>query len=62
MTIEQAFKHLLDNWEFQSKEYKDKFKSYRSKYINGRSYVGESKKKEMLMSAGYKIKISVIPP
>lgn len=61
MTEEQAFEHLLDNWKSQGQEYKDKYKSYRSKFLKN-GPVGEKKKREMLIEAGYSIKTVVKLP
>lgn len=62
MTIDQGLKHLLDRWKDQDKEFKDKYRSYRSKLLNQSDYVGEGKKREMLLAAGYKIVEKVTPP
>lgn len=59
MTINQAFKHLIDHWKDQDKEFKDKYRSYKSKYLSGNDYVGEGKMIEMLKEAGYKVEIIV---
>jgi hypothetical protein len=67
MTIDQAFKHLLNNWKNQEKEFKDKYRSYKSKYLKSQKdkraeKIGEGKMKEMLIEAGYKIEIKVKAP
>jgi hypothetical protein len=53
MTINQDIKHLLDNWKEQPKEYRDKYRSYRSKHISKKEPIGVGKKIEMLEKAGY---------
>jgi hypothetical protein len=64
MTIEKAFNHLLKEWEDQPKWFRDKYRSYRSRYekskgmkakeiIEKRYYVGTDKMREMLLKAGY---------
>jgi hypothetical protein len=55
MTIYQAFKHLLNNWKPQDKEFKDKYRSYRSKHLSKKEPIGVGKKIEMLEKAGYVI-------
>lgn len=59
MTIDQAFTHLLKNWKDQDKEFKDKYRFYKSKYLisqkdKKREKIGEGKMREMLLEAGYK--------
>lgn len=54
MTIEKAFDELLKNWDGQSKEFKAKYHSYRSHYVNGTHTVGLKIKREMLLKAGWK--------
>jgi hypothetical protein len=54
MTIEQAFKKLLSEWEDLPKEYRDKYRSYRSKHLKGEEPIGVGKMREMLLKAGYK--------
>lgn len=55
MTIQQAFKHLTDNWKEQPKEFRDKYRSYRSKFKAGnKREVGFRKMHEILIEAGYK--------
>lgn len=59
MNLAQAFKHLLKNWEKLPQKFRDKYKSYRSKYLRSlkdseAEKIGESKIREMLLEAGYK--------
>lgn len=57
MTIQQAFKNLCDNWEDQPKEFRDKYRSYRSKFkAKNTREVGHRKMREILLEAGYKEK------
>lgn len=53
MTLERAFDELLKNWSAQEKDFKDKYRSYRSNYINKTNFVGVKIKREMLMEAGW---------
>ncbi len=67
MTINQAFEHLLNNWKEQQPEFKDKYRSYKSKYLKSLKYkkaekIGQGKIFEMLEAAGYTIEIKVKPP
>jgi hypothetical protein len=57
MTIEKAFKHLLDSWGDQDTEFVTKYRTYKSRFLN---LSGNQKKKvskwkmvEMLEAAGY---------
>lgn len=65
MTILQAFEHLLKNWESHQKEFRDKYRSYRSKYLKSledkdAEKIGRWKIVEMLVESGYaEIKIKV---
>lgn len=52
MTLTEAFNTLLLNWQSLPKEYREKYKSYKSKYENKSGPVGERKMKEMLNAAG----------
>lgn len=66
MTIPQAFKHLLDKWTDQDQEFKNKYRSYRSKYLKKikdpkAEGIGYWKKVEMLEAAGY-VEIKVKAP
>jgi hypothetical protein len=66
MTIEKAFKHLLDNWKNQEKNFKDKYRSYKSKYLKSQKdkkaeKIGKWKMVEMLEAAGY-IEITIKIP
>lgn len=66
MTIDQAFKHLLENWKNQDKGFKDKYRSYKSKYLKSlkdkkAEKIGRWKIIEMLEAAGY-VEIKVIHP
>jgi hypothetical protein len=55
MTFEKAFQHLIDNWEKLPKEFRDKYRSYRSKFLAGKiTEVGIGKRREMLLASGYK--------
>lgn len=54
MTIHEAFKELLDNWSNQPKEFREKYKSYRSKHLKGVEPIGIGKIREILLEAGYK--------
>lgn len=67
MTLEKAFEHLLENWIKQEPGFKEKYKPYRSKHEKSKKmkpseimekdyYVGDKKKREMLLNAGYKMK------
>lgn len=57
MTIQQAFKNLCDNWEDRPKAFRDKYRSYRSKFQAGTfKEVGHRKMREILLEAGYKEK------
>lgn len=74
MTIEQAFNHLLNNWAANSQEFKNKYRQYKSKFekskgmkkaeiLEKKYYVGNDKKREMLLAARYKAKPEIwIPP
>lgn len=64
MTLIEAFNDLLANWDKLPKEFREKYKSYKSKYENqdkktkevkkkSMVYVGQSKMREMLIKAGY---------
>jgi hypothetical protein len=58
MTIMQAFNNLLKNWKEHPKEYRDKYRSYRSKYLKNKKDpkaegIGRLKMIEMLEAAGY---------
>lgn len=53
MTINQAFKQLLNNWKKHPKEYRDKYRSYRSKHLSKIEPIGIGKMREMLLKAGY---------
>jgi hypothetical protein len=58
MTIDQAIKELIKNWKEQDKEFKNKYRSYKSKYLKSlkdkkAEKIGEGKIKEMLLEAGY---------
>jgi hypothetical protein len=55
MTIDQAFEHLLNKWKEQKKDFRDKYRSYRSKFQSGKfKEVGHRKMREILLEAGYK--------
>lgn len=54
MTLEQAFDDLLKNWTLQPKEFRDKYRSYRSHYINETHEVGLKIKRKMLFEADWK--------
>lgn len=54
MTFETALKNLFDQWIDMPTGYKQKWKSYRSKWVNKRSPVAKLKMEEMLIAAGYK--------
>lgn len=59
MTLEESFLHLIENWKQQTPEYKEKYKSYKSKYLRSQTdseteSIGEGKMREMLLNAGYK--------
>lgn len=61
MTVEQAFKHLLDTWKDQDKDFKDKYRSYKSKWLKSQKdktaeKIGDGKIREMLLAAKYKVK------
>jgi len=62
--INKAFNQLLKNWESQPKEFRDKYRSYRSKYLKNKKDpkaegIGYWKKVEMLEKAGY-VEIKII--
>lgn len=63
MTIEQAFKHLLENWKDQDTDFITKYRTYKSRYLNRSGNqtkkVSEEKMIEMLKEAGYKVDIKV---
>jgi methanogenic corrinoid protein MtbC1 len=63
MTIEQAFKHLLENWKDQDTEFVTKYRTYKSRFLNASGKqtkkVSEEKMIEMLREAGYKVDIKV---
>ncbi len=52
MTFERAFDELLKTWSEQPKEFKAKYHSYRSHYLNGTHAVGDKIKREMLNNSG----------
>lgn len=54
MTLERAFDELLKNWKAQPKEFRDKYRSYKSHFINKTHPVGDKIKREMLTGAGWK--------
>jgi trans-2-enoyl-CoA reductase len=66
MTIQQAFKHLIDNWNNQDSSYITKYRTYKSRFLNlsGKQTkkVSQDKMIEMLEAAGYKVEIKVTPP
>lgn len=64
MTIDQAFNHLIKNWASLDPDFKNKYRQYKSKTLKTKLmskeeirkkdyYIGEHKKKEMLLAAGY---------
>lgn len=56
MTIEEAFVKLITlEWELQNKEFKDKYRAYRSKYRNMRGSLGPKIMLEMLELTGKKV-------
>jgi hypothetical protein len=58
----EAFEHLINqNWEAQTKEYRDKYKQWRSKYNSPTSKegVGYGKILEMLEAAGYAVTVQL---
>jgi hypothetical protein len=66
MTIAQAFNHLLQNWPDQDQEFKNKYRSYRSKYLKNKKDpkaegIGKWKIIEMLEAAGY-VEIKIKAP
>lgn len=58
MTIQQAFKHLLDNWGNQDVKYVTKYRVYKSRFLNlsgnQTKKVSQDKMRQMLLEAGYK--------
>jgi trans-2-enoyl-CoA reductase len=62
MTIDQAFKNLLDNWQDQDQKFKTKYKVFKSRYLNlsgiNVKNVSQDKMREMLLISGYKEKWS----
>jgi phosphopentomutase len=59
MTIDQAFKELIKNWKEQDAPFKNKYRSYKSKYLKSlkdkkSEKIGLGKIREMLLEAGYK--------
>jgi len=57
MTIEKAFKHLLENWHDLDSEFITKYRTYKSRYLNisgnQKKKVSYWKKVEMLEAAGW---------
>lgn len=58
MTLTEAFNDLLNNWKELPKEFRDKYRSYRSKYNKSlkdakAEKIGEGIMREMLLKAGY---------
>lgn len=63
MTIDQAFKHLLDNWGNLDTDFKTKYRIYKSRYLNlsgiNVKKVSQDKMREMLLKSGYSEKWTV---
>jgi len=53
MTLERAFDELLKTWSELPKEFKDKYRAYKSHYLNGTHEVGLKIKREMLLEVGW---------
>ena len=58
MTLIEAFNDLLANWTEFNKDFRDKYRSYRSKYNKSlkdkkAEKIGEGIIREMLLKAGY---------
>lgn len=59
MNIELAIKELFKNWKEQDSAFKNKYRSYKSKYLKSlkdkkAEKIGLGKIREMLLEAGYK--------
>lgn len=53
MNLEEAFKELIDGWSNVSTEYKNKYRSEKSKFLSGKDFIGEKKMRKMLIEAGF---------
>jgi hypothetical protein len=55
MDIIEAFTKLIDTWEKQPSDFRNKYKSYKSKFLAGNfREVGHRKMREILIEAGFK--------
>lgn len=52
MKLHKAFKHLVKNWNNQSDEFRNKYRVYKSRFLND-GPVSDSKIREILIEAGY---------
>lgn len=60
MTTEQAFNHLIQNWESLPDDFRHKYRTYKSRYLNKSGNqvkkVGRDVMEQMLLEAGYTVK------
>lgn len=53
MNLEEAFKQLIGDWGDLPADFKNKYRSEKSKFLSGKDFVGEKKMRKMLIEAGF---------